>query len=569
MQREGSGTEFEPSGWPALSERAERLASLLTLSYEPMFAWRLDGPIEFWNAGAERLYGFPPSEAVGQSSHALLQTQFPSTFDEVRSLLGRERYWSGELRHVCKDGREVIVDSRMQLVGDDTVLEVNRDVTAAAVFRAVFHQSGIFAGIMDLRGYLREANKLSLEWCGYTKEQVLDRLFWETPWWRGSDEMQARVRFATEQAASGHVFHEELRYWTADGTERIVDFAMYPIRDRSGAVAFLHPTGIDITDRRRVEAELGESEQRLRYLASIVESSDDAIVSKNLDGIITSWNAGAVRVFGYTAEEAVGRPITILIPENRQNEEREILTRIRRGERIEHFETIRRRKHGSLIVVSLTVSPVKNAEGRIVGASKIARDITEQKRNQDQIATLAREAEHRSRNVLATVQATVHLSRSDTPEGLKQAIEGRIRALANVHSLFVETRWIGAELSAIASCELAPYSIGEGRVRMEGPPVLLEPNAAQTIAVTLHELATNAAKYGALSVAGGEVELKWSHADGLLELRWTEAAGPAVREPTHRGFGSRITEQMIAQLDGKAHFDWREEGLVCEIVLKV
>ena len=200
--------------------------------------------------------------------------------------------------------------------------------------------------------------------------------------------------------------------------------------------------------RKQVEAALGDSEQRLRWLASIVEYSDDAIISKNLDGIITSWNRGAERVFGYTADEAIGQPITIVIPQNRQDEERKILTRIRRGERIEHFETVRQRKHGSLIVVSLTVSPVKNAEGKIVGASKSARDITEQKRAQEQIATLAREAEHRSKNLLATVQSTVSLSQSDTPEGLKQAIEGRILALANVHSLFVETRWIGAELSS-------------------------------------------------------------------------------------------------------------------------
>ena len=130
--------------------------------------------------------------------------------------------------------------------------------------------------------------------------------------------------------------------------------------------------------------------------------------------------------------------------------------RIRRGERIDHFETVRQRKDGSLVVVSLTVSPVRNAEGQIVGASKIARDITEQKRNHEQIATLAREAEHRSKNLLATVQATVMLSQSETPDGLKRAIEGRIQALANVHSLFVNTRWIGADLSTIATQELAP-----------------------------------------------------------------------------------------------------------------
>jgi PAS domain S-box-containing protein len=359
--------------------------------------------------------------------------------------------WSGELRHICKDGREVIVDSRMQLLGD-TVLEVNRD----------------------------------------------------------------------------------------------------------------------ITDQKRIEAALGETEQRLRWLASIIESSDDAIVSKNLDGIITSWNRGAERVFGYTAEEAIGQPITIVIPHDRESEEREILTRIRRGERIDHFETIRLRKRGDLIVVSLTVSPVKNAEGKIVGASKIARDITEQKRNQDRIAILAREAEHRSKNVLAGVQAAVNLSRADTGEGLKKAIEGRIQALANVHSLFVESRWIGAELSTIAAQELGPYSAkNEGRVLIEGPPVLLEPNAAQAIAVALHELATNAAKYGSLSGNKGQVELNWQHSpDGQLILRWTEMGGPAVQTPTHQGFGTRVIERMSGQLKGTARFEWHAEGLVCEITLR-
>ena len=551
--------------------QAERLASLLTLSHEAMFAWRLDGAIEFWNRGAQRLYGFSSDEAVGQNSHALLQTKFPCEFAELRAQLRNEHHWSGELRHVCKDGRELIVDSRMQLVGDQTVLEANRDVTEAAKFRAVFNQSGIFAGIMDLQGYLREVNDLAVAWCGYTEEQVLHRPFWETPWWRGSEEIKARIRLAADEAAAGRVFREELPYWMADGTERVVDFAMHPIRDRAGKVAFLHPTGIDITERKRIEAELRDSQQRLGFLASIVESSDDAIVSKNLDGVITSWNRGAERVFGYTPEEAVGKPIMIVIPQDRHDEERTILTRIRRGERIEHFETVRQRKHGSLITVSLTVSPVRNAEGRIVGASKIARDITEQRRSQEQISTLAREAEHRSKNLLANVQAVVNLSQAGTTDELKKVIEGRIQALANVHSLFVQTRWIGAELSTIASQELAPYSAsGRDRVRIEGPQILLEPTAAQAIAVTLHELATNAAKYGSLSVAGGKVNLKWSQeADGQLRLRWTESGGPPVREaPTRKGFGGRIIQQVITQLKGTTDFDWRPEGLVCEIVLQ-
>ena len=171
----------------------ERLADLLMLSYEPMFAWKLHGAIEFWNTGAERLYGFAPNEAVGHSSHSLLQTKLPIELAELRSQLRNEHDWAGELRHVCKDGREVIVDSRMQLLGDDTVLEVNRDVT-------------------EVRALLNA---------------------------------------------------------------------------------------------------LQEGEQRLRSLAAIVESSDDAIVSKNLDGIITSWNRGAERIFGYTPQRRSVSPLQL------------------------------------------------------------------------------------------------------------------------------------------------------------------------------------------------------------------------------------------------------------------
>ena len=310
------------------------------------------------------------------------------------------------------------------------------------------------------------------------------------------------------------------------------------------------------------------AEQGLRSLASIVENSDDAIVSKNLDGIIMTWNRGAERVFGYSADEAIGQPITMVIPDDRQDEELEILTRIRRGERIDHYETIRQRKHGSYIVVSLTVSPVRDAEGRIIGASKIARDITEQKRSQERIATLAHEAEHRSKNLLGSVQAIVNFSRSDTLEGLKDAIRGRVQALANVHSLFAESRWIGAELSVIATQELAPFCEQEGRVHMDGPPTLLKPDVAQAIAVNLHELATNAAKYGSLSVARGRIELTWQHhADGQLVLRWTETGGPLVQKPTRSGFGSLVIQRMIEQLKGTVEFDWHSEGLVCELSL--
>ncbi|HEY2424304.1 MAG TPA: PAS domain S-box protein [Pseudolabrys sp.] len=290
-----------------------------------------------------------------------------------------------------------------------------------------------------------------------------------------------------------------------DGTR--VPFEPYPtpLFDASGALIGAVNMLIDITDRKHAE-------QVKQRLSSIVQFSDDAIVSKNLKGIIESWNAGAERIFGYTASEAVGQSVEIVIPPDRLNEEPEILDRIRRGERIEHYETVRRRKDGSLIDISLTVSPILDANGKVIGASKIARDISERKRSEAHLSLLAREAEHRARNVLATVQATVHLTEAKTVSEYKTAIEGRIQALANVHSLFIESRWTGAELRELIAKELAPFRKGDGtRIAIEGPALVLETNIAQTIAVVFHELATNAGKYGALSATKGRIGVSWAH----------------------------------------------------------
>jgi two-component sensor histidine kinase len=179
---------------------------------------------------------------------------------------------------------------------------------------------------------------------------------------------------------------------------------------------------------------------------------------------------------------------------------------------------------------------MRGDRGKIVGISKVARDITECKRSEAQISVLSREAEHRAKNLLANVKAIVRLSRSDTPGGSKKAIEGRIDALANVHSLFVQSRWTGAELGDLVKQELSPYSGGaETRTRINGPTIILKPDAAQAMAMALHELATNATKYGALSVTTGQVRVKWSRVeDGQFVLRWTEAGGPPVNPPTGR-----------------------------------
>lgn len=206
-----------------------------------------------------------------------------------------------------------------------------------------------------------------------------------------------------------------------------------------------------------------------QYVA-IIESSDDAILSKDLNGVIMTWNRGAQFLFGYTAEEAVGKPVTILIPMDRYDEEPMILERIRRGQSIDHYETIRQRKDGSLVDISLTVSPIKNERGEVIGASKIARDITATKRAQERQELLLREMDHRIKNLFTLAISVLTLSgryASSVPQ-LIDSLRDRLSALARAHALtlshgpYAPHAARPATLHSLIEAITAPH-LGEGR----------------------------------------------------------------------------------------------------------
>lgn len=313
------------------------------------------------------------------------------------------------------------------------------------------------------------------------------------------------------------------------------------------------------------------SELAIHHLAAIVASSDDAIISKTLDGVVQSWNSAAERIFGFTADEMIGKPIQAIIPPERYAEEDIILGRIKAGERVDHFETVRRAKDGTLIDVSLTISPIRNDQGRIIGASNVSRDIRDRRQAEASRELLLRELKHRVKNMLAAVQAMANQSFRTAPEADRDAFSGRLRALADAHDLLTHHDWAAAAMDQICTQALASFIDPEkARVFSAGDPVKLPPNQALLISMILHELGTNAVKYGSLSNATGLIHLKWSVTsapDDILLLRWQESDGPRVNPPERRGFGTRLIERALGPERGAAQIWFHENGVVCEIRL--
>ena len=545
---------------------------------------------------------------------------------------------------------------------------------------------------------------------------------------------------------TGQVMRAEAVLERPDGSRADVSAHCTPLFDGhariNGCVVML----LDETEKKRAEG----SQARL---SAIVESSDDAILSKNLDGIIQTWNKGAERIFGYTAEEIVGQSVLTLIPPDRHHEEPGIIARIRKGERVDHFETVRMRKDGSPIDISLTISPVKNARGEIIGASKVARDVSDKKKSEaalesqsrrlttlnqiaktlsqdlDQarivqavtdIATeltgarfgaffynvidnkgesyllyalsgapreafdkfgmprntavfhptftgegvvrsddirkdprygksaphhgmpaghlpvvsylaapvisragdvigglffgheqpgvfgqeaeelvmgiashaaiamdnarlhqasqreverrtaaeqakdlLLHEIKHRVKNTLGTVQAIASQTFRAAPREERDAFGARLRAMSEAHDLLTNQDWGRVAVTDVVARAVAPFN--PARFTMRGDDAELPAAKALLLAMAVHELATNAVKYGALSNGEGRIAIDWHGEKKKLVFHWRESGGPPVSAPTHKGFGSNLIQRAMAGEQGGAHFDYASDGLRCSL----
>ena len=354
-----------------------------------------------------------------------------------------------------------------------------------------------------------------------------------------------------------------------DGTR--VRFAPYPtpLTDADGKVIGAINLLVDITERHHSDLESAK-------LAAIVTASDDAIVSKTIEGRITSWNPAATRLLGYEASEIIGKPILTIIPPELHHEEKEIIAQLRRGEYIKHYETVRVTKDGRRIDLSLSLSPLRDKFGKVVGAAKIARDITERKRAEALQQLLLEELNHRVKNTLATVQAFAAqtLNSAKDPVHFVESFTGRIQALASAHTLLTRTTWTGAELGTLIRAQLAAGCDVEGdRLVCSGPEVILDPQLAVHLGLALHELCVNAVKYGALSVPEGRLTVSWtlvkSETSTELKLDWIESGGPPVASPASRGFGTVLVEHGLTHIGAGVKLGFPATGVICEIVLPI
>ena len=408
---------------------ARLLAAIVESSEDAIISKSLDGIIQSWNAAAERLFGFTADQAVGRHISLLIPADRIAEEDRIIATLKAgqriEHYDTVRLR---SDGQPVWVSLTISPIKDEAgrvigASKIVRDITdkrqaeererlllaeaaaANAKFRAFFEQGPLFAGVMALDGTLLEANRLSLEACGYTKEQVIGKKFWECAWWSPSSELTETIRAGSAKAAAGELFRAELPYFVADGSERMVDFILLPIKDEAGRVLFLAPTGTDITDRQRAEQELRSAQERLRQsearFRTFAENGPQMVWSADANGVSQYLNPRWCEYTGLTPEQTADpeQLRRVIHADDYQRMMARWAEAHATGTPYEVEFRIRRAADGAYRWFLCRSVPVRDDRGRIVQWVGANADIDDQKRAEDAL----READRRKDEFLATL----------------------------------------------------------------------------------------------------------------------------------------------------------------------
>jgi PAS domain S-box-containing protein len=318
-------------------------------------------------------------------------------------------------------------------------------------------------------------------------------------------------------------------------------------------------TNRDLRERKRADTHGAR-------LAAVAAASHDALYGATLAGIIEAWNPGAVALMGYTEDEAIGQNISMLAFPEQHEEQLGFLRKVSMGESVPPFDTVRRAKDGRTLQVSMAMSPVKAANGTVVGISVALHDIGERKEWDRQQRLMNKELAHRVKNSFAVLQAILH-STSPEPQKFTSAFSSRLHSMAAAHDVLTANDWRGAELRALL-LQLLLHQVNSHRVRLTGPSVHLPLEYTAPLSLIFNELLTNAMKYGALSSSEGTIDISWTvqtSDDGVhfVALQWQEGGGPRISAMSTPGFGTTLIKRSLA--DANVTLEFKEEGLVCKM----
>jgi PAS domain S-box-containing protein len=420
--------------------------------------------------------------------------------------------------------------------------------------RSVLEASADCIMVVDPSGKLEYVNPNGLRMLNASSLDELCGRRWSHLW---SANAWPVVEQAFCAALRGRTHQLQIR--NAISTGDCWDITISPVRTKKGSISQLVATVRDITEQQRASAAANR-------LAAIVEQSQDAIVSFGLDENIRSWNPGATRLFGYSEQEAVAQSAAFLLGNDDGSQNLNAIRSALNGN-ILSFDAQSRTKTGRIVDVSVNLAPLRASDGSILGASAIIRDISERKIAEERAHMLMREVNHRAKNLLTVVQAIAHQSaKSLNPKTFAENLTRRLQSLSASQDLIISGNWVHVPIADLVKSQLAPFGVTADRLSIRGDPIVLKPEAAQGIGMAVHELATNAIKYGALSNDRGRIAVGWTTFQegdrNYFEMTWTEMNGPAVETSTHRGFGRKVIERMAAEaVQGEVDYRFDPEGV--------
>lgn len=435
-----------------------------------------------------------------------------------------------------------------------------------AQLSAFINQATAGFGQVDLQGNFTLVNDRFCEIAGWSREELMTMRMQDIT---HPDDLPANIPMFQRAVRDGAPYTHEKRYIRKDGGIVWVNNSVSVIRHPDGNPFGVLAVTLDITGRKRAEEELRASETRYR---TIFEQANDFLVTATIDQVITSVNPAVSAALGYSAEEMVGRHAAEFIDRDQFE-----TTRVAVGQALAEGRTTRftlkvRAKDGRELIweVSSWLSLDERGVGQAIHA--IGRDMTEAKRSEAHLRLLIDELNHRVKNMLAIVQGIAQQSFKGEadPVAARRAFEGRLAALSNAHNLLTREHWGAVSMTQIIGDAVEPHGGDAGLFALEGPDLAIQPKTAISLALAIHELATNAVKHGALSRPEGRVRIRWSRSDASgaprLSLVWEEHGGPEVKAPTRRGFGTRMIERgLAAELGGTVKIDFRSTGLVCAV----